>query len=250
MQQIPTPPEFSLALSELPRAGWESIQLAGQLGRLARKHRGGDGHPVLALPGYGGADGSMAVLRHFLKRIGYTPYALELGRNIETPEERIRSVDDATRFRESMVSAVVERIKAIHEIEGEAVSLVGWSMGGLYALDASRELPHLTRQVITLGSPFGDPRGTSMFNLLRKLSRSQVAIEDQDFQGWLGKARDGAVPTHVVYSEQDGIVGTDCARLPQTDWVQHHAVDSSHIAFAINPRALDKVARLLKEITQ
>jgi hypothetical protein len=59
-----------------------------------------DGHPVLVLPGYGAADGSTSILRFFLKRIGYKPFALALGRNVEGVDDRIQSVDDASRFRE------------------------------------------------------------------------------------------------------------------------------------------------------
>jgi pimeloyl-ACP methyl ester carboxylesterase len=96
---------------------------------------------VLVLPGYGGADGSTAILRHLLKPIGYCPYALNLGRNLESSAERIKSVDDATRFRNNMTDAVIDRVESIYEQTGQPVSLLGWSMDGLYALDASHRLP-------------------------------------------------------------------------------------------------------------
>ncbi|MBT8075074.1 MAG: alpha/beta hydrolase, partial [Gammaproteobacteria bacterium] len=165
------------------------------LGRLIRDHSGGDGHPVLVLPGYGAADGSTAVLRFFLRRIGYRPFGLEAGRNFEGLENQIQSVDDATRFREQLVDLTVTRIREVHAMTREPVSLIGWSMGGLYALDASRHLPDITRRVITLGSPFGDPRGTSLFTLMRRLSGSEVPIELQNFDTWLDKATAPVVPT-------------------------------------------------------
>ncbi|WP_188109722.1 esterase/lipase family protein [Pseudohalioglobus sediminis] len=246
MNALPKPPPLGLALSEFPRATVESLQLVTGLGRLIRNHKGGDGHPVLVLPGYGAADGSTATLRFFLKRIGYRPFALEAGRNVEGMENRIQSVDDATRFRERLVDLTVDRIREIHASTGESVSLIGWSMGGLYALDASRHLPDITRQVITLGSPFGDPRGTSLFNLMRRLSGSRVPIEEQNFDDWLDKAAAPSVPTHVIYSDRDGIVGTDIARLPHSSLTRHVQVDSSHVAFAFNVRALDEVATALR----
>ncbi len=245
MTAIPTPPAIGLTLSEIPRAGAESMRLLTGLSRLIRKHRGGDGHPVLVLPGYGAADGSTIILRFFLKRIGYKPFALALGRNVEGVDDRIQSVDDATRFRERMVELAVARVRDIHEQTGETVSLVGWSMGGLYALDASRQLPDITRQVITLGSPFGDPRGTSLFTVMRRLSGSKVPLEEQDFDSWLHKASSTSVRTRVIYSERDGIVGKEIARLPESPHTQHIQVDSSHIAFAINPRALGALALTL-----
>jgi pimeloyl-ACP methyl ester carboxylesterase len=246
MNPLPSPPPLGLALSELPRATFESLRLVSSLDRLIRDHSGGDGHPVLVLPGYGAADGSTATLRFFLKRIGYRPFALAAGRNVEGVEDRIKSVDDATRFRERLVELTVERVREVHATTGEPVSLIGWSMGGLYALDASRHMPDITRRVITLGSPFGDPRGTSLFKLMRRLSGSTVPIETQDFGGWLDKAAAPAVPTSVIYSERDGIVGTDIARLPESPLTQHVQVDSSHLAFALNARALEAVAVALR----
>jgi pimeloyl-ACP methyl ester carboxylesterase len=200
----------------------------------------------LVLPGYGAADGSTALLRFFLKKIGYRPFALEAGRNVEGMENRIQSVDDATRFRERLVDLTVKRIHEVHAMTSEPVSLIGWSMGGLYALDASRHLPEITRQVITLGSPFGDPRGTSLFTLMRRLSGSEVPIEEQDFDGWLDKASAPSVPTSVIYSERDGIVGSDIARLPESPLTKHVQVDSSHVAFAFSVSALAEVAAALR----
>lgn len=246
MNAVPTPPPVTLALSELPRATAESLRLMSGLGRLIRDHKGGDGHPVLVLPGYGAADGSTAVLRFFVRKIGYRPFALEAGRNVEGMENRIQSVDDATRFRERLVGLTVERIREVHAMTGEPVSLIGWSMGGLYALDASRQVPDITRQVITLGSPFGDLRGTSMFTLMRRLSGSTVPIEEQDFDGWLDKAAAPAVPTSVIYSERDGIVSSAIARLPASPLTREVKVDSSHLAFALNVRALAEVAAALR----
>lgn len=247
MNAVPTPPPLALALSEVPRAGIDSLRLVASIGRLIRSHNRGDDHPVLVLPGYGAADGSTAVLRFFLKRIGYRTFALEAGRNIEDHGNRIRSVDDASRFREQLVDVAVGRVREIHEATQEPVSLIGWSMGGLYALDASRHVPEITRRVITLGAPFGDLRGTSVFNLMRRLSGSQVSIDEQDFDGWLDKARAPAVPTRVIYSERDGIVGRDIAMLPDSPLLRAVPVNSSHLGFTLNVDALEQIAAALAE---
>lgn len=77
---------------------------------------------------------------------------------------RIQNVDDATRFRERMVKLAVTRVRDDHEQTGDTVNLVGWSMGGLDAPDASPQLPDITRQVITLGSPFGDPQHQPVYS--------------------------------------------------------------------------------------
>ncbi|MBR9910040.1 MAG: alpha/beta fold hydrolase [Gammaproteobacteria bacterium] len=248
MNAHPLPPSLSLALSELPRASLETGLSVLRLPRLIRQHRGGDGHPVLVLPGYGAADGTTRLLQYFLKKIGYAVYGLELGRNLEAAEDRIRSIDDATRFRETMTPAVIERVETLHRDVEQPLSLVGWSMGGLYAHDASGHIPEKVRQVITLGSPFGDPRGTSLFMLMRRLSGSEVPLEEQDFDGWLQRAQrsDASVRTHVVYSKRDGIVGDGVAKLATMDHVIHVEIDSSHVAFPSNSLALATIAEILK----
>lgn len=249
MSAHPLPPDLALAMTEVPRAGRELVQLLFRFNGILRRHARGDGRPVLVLPGYGAADGSTAVLRYCIRRLGYDPRALSLGRNLETVEERIRSVDDAIRFRDRMTGAVAERVEQIHAETGEPVTLVGWSMGGLYAIDASRVAPDKIRQVITLGTPFGDPRGSTMFKLMRRLSNSKVPVEAQDYAGWLARAESRA-PTQVIYSARDGIVATDIARLRSSHRVQYREVDSSHMGFAINPDALDAVAQCLAEAVE
>ncbi len=248
MSAHPTPPALKLALTELPRASVEAGMAIIGLPRLIRRHRGGDGHPVLVLPGYGAADGSTALLRYFLNAIGYRAYALELGRNLESSEQRIRSIDDATRFRETMTLAAVKRIDELFDQHNEPVSLVGWSMGGLYAHDASDRVPAKVRQLITLGSPYGDLRGTSLFALMRRLSRSEIPVEEQDFDGWSNRAteREHAVPTTVLFSRRDGIVGVDVAKLAAGENVRHIEVDSSHVAFTVNRKSLATIAGLLR----
>ena len=42
----------------------------------------GDGHPVLALPGFLASDLSMAPMRRYLKELGYDTYAWNMGRNL------------------------------------------------------------------------------------------------------------------------------------------------------------------------
>ena len=241
------PPALALSLSELPRSGMEATRLLLGLRKLIKVAPAGAGQAVLALPGYGGGDGSMAVLRYFLKRIGYKAYGLDLGRNLESADERIMRVEDASRFREKMVALVIERIKEIYRSSGQPVALVGWSMGGLYAFDASQELPEMTRMVVTLGSPYGDPRATSTFKLLRWLNGSDVPVEEQDFDGWLNKRRlkTDKVPIKVLYSQKDGIVAAGIATLGSNACIEHIEVDSSHVGFAVNLNAYYTVASLL-----
>ena len=73
------PPGLGLMLAEL-RGIFEfnaSVMLSPLLLRAPR----GDGHPVLALPGFLASDLSMAPMRRYLKELGYDTYAWQMGRN-------------------------------------------------------------------------------------------------------------------------------------------------------------------------
>jgi len=243
----PAPPPLTHTLTEPARSALEAARLLTAWPALVASAPRGDGHPVLCLPGYGGGDGSMAIVRAFLRAIGHATPGLGLGVNTEGRARRIRSIDDALAFRARMVARVAERLRRVTDDTGERASLVGWSMGGLYAFDAALAEPERVRRVVTLGAPYGDPRGTSLFGLLRRLNRSRVPVASQDFDGWLGRCElgDNTVPIRILYSPSDGIVAPAIARLPDHPSVACIPVDSSHIGFAINPRALRELARQL-----
>ena len=82
----------------------------------------GDGHPVLALPGFLASDLSMAPLRRYLKELGYETHAWNMGRNLGGVASR--------RSCAARLAATNSRRAA-----GRKVSIVGWSFGGVYARD-------------------------------------------------------------------------------------------------------------------
>jgi esterase/lipase len=243
------PPSYRQLASELPRSGLETLRLVFSLRSLLANSAQGDGRPVLAIPGYGGGDSSMLFMRYFLDKLGYQSYALDLGVNYESASERIKRVEDAVAFREKMVARVAERAEQIYKDSGETVTLLGWSMGGLYAFDVSQQHPDIIRQVITLGAPFGDPRGTSTFKLLRWVNRSTVAVEEQDFDSWTHKRQlsSDKVPVKIIYSTEDGIVAAHIARLDDHPMVEHIEVTSSHVGFTVNTDTLAIIAGLLAQ---
>ena len=117
----------------------------------------GDGHPVLALPGFLASDLSMAPMRRYLRELGYDAHAWNMGRNLGG----VASKRDALR----------DLVTRIYETTGRKVSIVGWSLGGIYARDLALQLPQLVRAVITLGSPFAnDVRATNATRLYEALS--------------------------------------------------------------------------------
>src|ERR1700690_3102725 len=156
------PPGLGLMLAEV-RGIFElnpSLLLSPLLMRAPR----GDGHPVLTLPGFLASDLSMAPMRRYLKELGYDGYAWKMGRNI----------GGVSRLR----AALRDRLAEIYADSGRKVSVVGWSLGGVYARDLALQAPDMVRYVVTLGSPFAnDVRATNATRLYEALSGE--AVEDR-----------------------------------------------------------------------
>ena len=86
-----------------------------------------------------------------------------------------------------------------------------------------------------------------MWSIMRWLSGSDVPVDQQDFAPWLDRAsvKTGAVPVTVLYSEKDGIVGKEVARVHEHQAVRHQLVPSSHLGFATNPDVFREIAGAL-----
>src|SRR5712672_2446649 len=113
------PPGLGLLLAEV-RGIFEfnaSLLLAPLLLRAPK----GDGHPVLALPGFLASDLSMAPMRRYLKELGYDAHAWNMGRNLGGVAYKRAALRDL--------------VTQIHETTARKVSIVGWSLGGVYARD-------------------------------------------------------------------------------------------------------------------
>src|SRR5438270_3419528 len=98
-----------------------------------------DGHPVLVLPGFTASDVSTRVLRGYLRDLGYHVHAWRLGRNLGPNRETI----DGLR----------RRVRELADRHQQPMSVVGWSLGGIYAREIARTTPRGVRMVITMGSP-------------------------------------------------------------------------------------------------
>ncbi|WP_372864084.1 alpha/beta fold hydrolase [Spongiibacter sp.] len=198
----------------------------------------------MTLPGYGGGDGSMAALRYWLKRWGYQAEPWLLGRNL--PADRISQMEHMHEFQSLMLDRIQQRVDTLYENSGNRpVSLVGWSLGGIYANAMAQREPEKIRRVISLGTPYGDPRGTAAWAFLKRLHRSTTPDHEQNTDQWISlNAGPREVPTSVIYSPVDGIVSPSIARL-EGENIENIPVKSSHLGFAWNPSVLATVASIL-----
>jgi len=224
------PPGLALLLAEA-RGIFEfnaSLLLSPLLLRAPR----GDGHPVLTLPGFLASDLSMAPMRHYLGELGYATEAWRMGRN----------VGGVGRMR----GLLLDRLAGIYRDAGRKISIVGWSLGGVYARDLALQAPQMVRSVVTLGSPFAnDVRATNATPLYEALSGESVAGNSELLKAIAG---DLPVPATSIYSRTDGVVNWRTCLLRPSDTAENIEVYfASHIGLGVNPAALWAVADRLAQ---
>ena len=226
-EDVKAPGALLLALEG--RAPWEfaaSLVATPWLRRLPR----GDGHRVLVLPGLAANDLTTLPIRTFLKDRGYQPSPWEQGLNLGP--------------RAGVLDALRARVRELYDIDRKKISLVGWSLGGVYARELAKEMPEMVRCVITLGSPFaGPPQATNAWWLFERVSGHPEP--DAEMQAALRRAP--PVPTTSIYSRTDGIVAWQCSLNPPGALAENIEVPASHIGLGLNPLAMMAIADRLAQ---
>lgn len=196
----------------------------------------GDGHPVLTIPGFGGADGSTHYLRGFLDDMGYETFPWGQGRNLGPRH----GIDD-------MLKRLADLVQSIYRDTGDKqVSLIGWSLGGIYAREIAKLCPDAVRQVITLGTPFkmnnGGTNATRIYELLSK-DRSH---KDPNILRQLEIPP--PVPFTSIYSKSDGVVHWKCSIEEVGEYIENVEIPAaSHLGLGHNPMVMFVVANRLSQ---
>jgi pimeloyl-ACP methyl ester carboxylesterase len=224
------PPGLVLLLAEA--RGILEFNASLLLSPLLMRAPRGDGHPVLALPGFLASDLSMAPLRRYLAELGYDAHAWRMGRNVRGVAK--------------MRTALRDRLAQIHADTGRKVSIVGWSLGGVYARDLALQAPEMVRNVVTLGSPFAnDIRATNATRLYEVLSGETVGGNPELEQAIAG---DLPVPATSIFSKSDGIVNwRTCLLRPSATSENIEVYFASHVGIGVNPAALWAIADRLAQ---
>ncbi len=195
----------------------------------------GDGHPVMTLPGFLATDRSTRVLRRYIYHWGYDSFRWRQGRNLGPN-------------RQNQLERMLDlRVEKIYKETGRKVSLVGWSLGGLYAREIARRNPDLVRCVVTLGSPHGNPRATNAWRVYEAVSG--ISVDDSLIQDRIEKLREPVddVPVTAIFSKSDAIVSPDIAKLPAGKNVENIGINASHIGMGFNPIVLYLIADRLRQ---
>jgi pimeloyl-ACP methyl ester carboxylesterase len=236
---IPAPHMGLLAL-EL-RAFWEFGAVLPAWPALMQAPRG-DGHRVIVLPGLAANDTSTVPLRKYLESLGYEVTGWQMGSNFGP--------------RAGVLDGIKQLVQQTFEASGkkrghrsEKVSLIGWSLGGIYAREIAKEMPECVRSVITLGTPFaGGPRSTNAWRLYEMVSNRKIDREEENFELHVAPS----MPATSVYSKTDGIVAWQGSIQSQDAGIGHAQTENvqvlaSHFGIGLNPSAWWVVADRLAQ---
>lgn len=221
-----------MLLAEAPRATLE-LAATSTVAPLLAANRRGDGHPVLVVPGLLQRDSSTVALRAYLRWLNYSVSGWKLGTNLGSTE--------------SVIHGLRKRVASMAESSGEKVTIIGWSLGGMYVHELARRAPGSVRQIVTLGSPvrMGGRRGrtaSAAFDRMAGLNLSAPLL----VRPWR-EAGSLRVPATSVYSRSDGIVPWQACRLSPGKHRQNIEVFGSHLGLGHNPAVLHLLADRLAQ---
>jgi len=228
---IEAPPSWLAALEVRAVGELALLELAMPVRRLLPR---GDGHHVVVLPGFTADDRSTQPLRRLLGDLGYQAHGWGLGENLGPTPHILRGV-----------RRLLDRV---HAEGGAPVSIIGWSLGGIFARELARASPTMARQVITLGSPIqmieaDRSSASSRYESLRHLHdprrpRRQVRA------AFLPPLE---VPTTSVYSRTDGVVRWQASLIRRSDRSENIRVVGSHCGLGFNLSVVYAIADRLAQ---
>jgi pimeloyl-ACP methyl ester carboxylesterase len=188
----------------------------------------GKGQPVMVLPGFWANDVTTSRLRRSLNTAGYVAEGWGMGFNLGA--------------RADMLDHLGLRIARLAERAGQPVSLVGWSLGGVFAREVAKQVPDHVRLVVTLGSPFsGDPRANNAWRLYELVNDHPVDAPPINTV----LANKPLVRTIALWSRRDGIIPPDCAAGQPGERDDAVEVSCRHLGFAGSGAGIASIGQVL-----
>lgn len=201
----------------------------------------GDGAPVVLIPGFLAGEASLAVMRGWLRRMGYRPRGSGIHANVDCADRA--------------VNALERRVEALSRSTGRRVALVGHSRGAHFVKALANRRPELVSSAVSLGAGLDTPYDISVPTQAAVAAVREVHARTGDRIARRGcftaECRCGfasdysapftdAVPLTSIYSKGDGVVRW---RACLVDYARCVEVGGSHVGLACNR----KVYRVLGE---
>nr|WP_137678300.1 alpha/beta fold hydrolase [Parerythrobacter lutipelagi] len=188
----------------------------------------GSGQPVMVIPGMLSGDSTVSLLRRSVAAAGFDAHASGI---------RFHTGADLATF-----AALEARIDAIARGSGRKVTIVGWSLGGLYARVLAQHRPDSVAMVVSLGSPFSvGPRANRawpIYNLVNGHTVDDPPLRD-----------DVAVkpPVHTVaaWSRRDGVISVESARGKSGECDEEVEMTGSHLDLGTSAKCVRQVIDIL-----
>ena len=203
---------------------------------------------MLLIPGFMAGDGSLTLMRHWLRRRGH---------RVATSGMRA-NVDCAGRA----LSRLQPHLRRFASACGQPAVLIGQSRGGALARSLAVRKPDIVSGLVMLGSPVGDALAVSaqVLRTVRWVARLgdlglpgvfSTGCRDGDccaaFREDLLGSPGGGANAVAVYSRSDAIVDWRACVDPHAEAVE---VDSSHCGMSVHPAVYRALEHLLESTTE
>ena len=225
------PPSWGLLLSEPIRA---AMEFAGYHVMDESTLPRGDGHAVVIFPGLATNEQMTRPLQSLCERLGYQCFDWGLGLNVGPRGD----VDE-------WMNELANRIGRLAQEQTRPLSLVGWSLGGIYAREVAKLIPTRVKQVVSIGSPIAGTAELTNVGWLYRLLNNSLPPDDTGFLASLSCPP--PVPTTSIYSRTDGIVAWQACVQQHQSRVENIEVDGSHCGMPWNPSVLRILADRLAQ---
>jgi pimeloyl-ACP methyl ester carboxylesterase len=192
---------------------------------IAPKLPQGDGHAVLVVPGMLSGDFYFRTFRKRISEKGYKAYGWRQGFNMGLSKKK--------------AAALGKRLEQIYAENGNRkITVIGHSLGGIYARELAREYPDMVRDVISLGSPFGGAVKETP-EMLRKafnfFSRNPDLFDPELDTRSLTPP---PMPATSIFSKKDVIIKWQNCLNPDEPQAENIEVTATHMGLPFHPPSL------------
>lgn len=202
---------------------------------------GGNGQPILLIPGFLAGDWTLLVLAGWLQRMGYRPYLSGIDWNVGPPDRTGQLLK--------------RRLAHIVKETGQPVIVIGHSLGGMLARFLGAEFPESVSHVVTVGSPVQNPLAShpavrQLFflsqsfweTLERSADKKNTAHDLWTFMQRVFAPLPSQVDFTAIFSKQDEIVDWQACLDPTGD---SHEVSGRHVSLIVNREVFRALAHVL-----